>query len=139
MDSLIKVLKAEHSFPGLTKQQAEGIFSFSRAVHPTIQDKAGIHCLTFKVVGDIWFDLVPEKKSKDAEELVELLKRGAHLTVIRKLAEYHAKVFGYWKERVAVAIQDGVWSYYKDAIGNIEGSMFIAWQKEPDKIFKHQI
>jgi hypothetical protein len=48
-------------------------------------------------------------------------------------------VMEYWVKRMEKAVLQGVWSYYNDVIGKLEGSLLKTWEQKPDGEIKNQL
>lgn len=59
-------------------------------------------------------------------------------TLVQKCRDYKPVTYDYWTIRLLTAIENGVWSYYKNEIANLEGEVFRAWVVAPNKQIKHQ-
>ncbi|KAL2073972.1 hypothetical protein VTL71DRAFT_7750 [Oculimacula yallundae] len=135
--NLVEVFQTDHSIPGMKSEDAKDLLSFGRDV--ANGKRRGIHCFSFRSTGSAYFGKIPDNVSQDAEELLNLVNKGVQITVIRQLLHQHGWSHAYWTSRVAVAIQKGVWSYYKDVLGQHGGRLFEDWVKNPDKVLKRQI
>jgi hypothetical protein len=143
--TLVKAFKAQQWTPGLSEEDAADLTQFG--LHEDDKNKeadqkvGGIRCMSFRTKGDFWLDQTSnDPKSKDLEQLVKALDKRDHVvTVVWLKRDIKEAVHSYWVLRTEKCILEGVWNYYKDVIGTIEGQLLNAWEKNPNKEIKHQI
>lgn len=100
----------------------------------------GIHCLTFRTKDTCWFDQKPSK-DEDQEDIInmmDILKCGAFVTIARPNKMHHAVTENFWQNQVETAFYKGIWSYYKQELGEYNGQLFHTAYSQENPQLKHQ-
>ncbi|TGO11979.1 hypothetical protein BTUL_0097g00310 [Botrytis tulipae] len=138
--------------PGLTFDQAVELYKFGRGVLNEKADdnvnekaRAGFFALNFTIKGRISpprlrDDCVPNNDSEvRALEFQRILKKGNFVfTLVRKFGNFRDELDAYWKHRVAVCSQQGLWPIFNGHVTETLGRRFKDWYTNPTKFLPHE-
>lgn len=138
--------------PGLTFDQAVELYKFGRGVLNEESDdnvhemaKAGLFALNFTIKGRISPPRLRENCVPNNDSEVRALKFQRNLikgsfvfTLVRKFGNFTGDLSAYWKHRVAVCSQQGLWPIFNGHVTETLGRRFKDWYTNPTKFLPHE-
>ncbi|TGO35452.1 hypothetical protein BHYA_0157g00040 [Botrytis hyacinthi] len=138
--------------PGLTFEQAVELYKFGRGVLNKKADdnvnekaRAGFFALNFTIKGRISpprlrDDCVPNNDSEvRALKFQRTFKKGNFVfTLVRKFGNFSDELDVYWKHRVAVCSQQGLWPIFHGHVTETLGRRFKDWYTNPTKFLPRE-
>ncbi|KAK0108023.1 hypothetical protein ONS95_002848 [Cadophora gregata] len=137
--TLISAFNTQHCAPGLTEEDAAAMIEFGLVEKTNPHVKHGLICTTFKTTETFWMQTVGKAPCPEFEELLTMLKDDqCFFTFVQNKRDFIDRAHEFWRCEMEKCVVQGVWSYYNDMIGTIQGQLFSRWEKDPNKTIKHQ-
>ncbi|KAF7860714.1 hypothetical protein EAF04_008232 [Stromatinia cepivora] len=147
LDGIKNGFANELNIPDLTDNHAMGLLAFGGADSKPIGNRTDKHAgsfyaINFTVKGRVSPPRVtpnyPAGKVQDETKALKfqrLFKKGnINFTLVRRYGNFSYEVDAYWKHRLRVFAQQGLWPIYNGYIG----PKFKAWYKNPTKFLPHE-
>ena len=138
-ETLISAFTSFHGAPGVTLEDAAAMIDFGTSEKTNPHAKHGLICTTFKTTELFWMQTVGKAPCPEFEQLLAMLKEGpCHFTFVQNNRDFIDLAHDFWKCEIEKCVVNGVWNYYNDMIGKIQGSLFTRWEQNPNEEIKHQ-